>query len=155
MNFLVFVETGAGELEKILSGVKSIVVKENTSELPEEHIMEPGDSLYFLRDNDERVVRVKATVLQVLPFAEGPDGEDISHILKELQPKLQLTEDQYNCWSPKKEAFFVEFEAAQKIEELQIPAEKITQRTRWIAFEEIHEITQEEVKNESRNDSTG
>lgn len=137
MNFLVFVETDAGELEKILSSLKTMLVEGNCPEGPEEPIMQPGDSLFFLRDNEECIARVKAVVVQVLPREAGPAG-DISPMLKELQPKLQLTEDQYNNWSVKKRALFIEFEAAQKIEELQVAPEKITQRTRWMQFEGIH-----------------
>ncbi len=154
MNYLVFLDTRAGELEKILSGVKSMVVKEFDPAQSAGQLVRPGDSLYFLRNNDECVVRVKATVVRVLPTEERSD-EDLSHILKELQPRLQLTEDQYNYWSEKRQALFVEFETAQKIPEFHITAGMATERTRWINFEEVHEVTQEGVKNASRNNSAG
>ncbi len=152
MNFLVFLDTRAGELEKILSGVKSMILKEIDSEKPEEHPAKPGDSLYFLRNNDECAVRVKATVVRVLLCDDSLD-EDLSHILKESQAKLQLTEDQYNYWSAKRQATFVEFESAQKIPEFHITPGKITDRTRWIASEEICQVTEEEVK--EGTDETG
>jgi hypothetical protein len=147
MNHLVVLDAGAGELEKILSGVKCMLVKEIDTDQP---ALNSGDTLYFLRDNAECIVRVQATVLRVLPWKEGPD-EDISSILKELQPKLQLTEGQYNFWSGKKGALFVEFEAARKIDELHIASEKIMQREAWIDFEEVHELTQQGEKNASGN----
>ena len=134
MNYLVFLDTRAGELEKILSGIKSMVVKECDPAQLAEQLVRPGDSLYFLRNNDECAVRVKATVIRVLPSEHGAD-EDLSHVLKELQPRLQLTEDQYNYWSTRKQALFIEFEAAQKISEFHIASDKITDRTRWIAFD--------------------
>lgn len=140
MNYLVFLDAQAGELEKILSGVKTMLVKEFDPEGPEP-VFNSGDILYFLRDNEELLVRVQATVLRLLPSKASPD-EDISRILKELQPKLQLTEDQYNSWSGKKQALFIEFEAAQKIDELLIAPDKLTQRKTWIDFEEVHELTQ-------------
>lgn len=143
MNYLVFLDARAGELEKILSGVKSMVVKEFDPTRPIEQFVRVGDNLYFLRNNDECAVRVKATVVRVLP-SENSTEEDLSQILKELQPRLQLTEDQYNYWSEKKQVLFVEFEAAQKIPEFHIATGRITDRETWIAFEEIHEITQKE-----------
>jgi len=100
MNHLVFLDTHAGELEKILSGVKTILVKEFDPAQTTAHPVIPGDSLYFLRDQDECTLRVKATVVHVLFFTNRV-GEDLSHILKELQPRLQLTDDQTTTGLPK------------------------------------------------------
>jgi hypothetical protein len=95
----------------------------------------PGDILYFLRDV-ESALRVKATVVRVLIFTNNVD-EDLSHALKELQPRLNLTEEQYNYWSAKKQVLLVEFGSAQKITEIHLAATKITDRSGWIAFEEF------------------
>ncbi len=143
MNYLVFLDKCAGELEKILSGVKSMVVKEFDPDQSGEQLVRVGDNLYFLRNNIECAVRVKATVVRVLPSDYGAE-EDLSRMLKELQPRLQLTEDQYNYWSGKKQALFVEFEAAHKVQEFHVVAGRITDRKAWIAFEEIHELIQKE-----------
>jgi hypothetical protein len=132
MNHLVVLDAHAGELEKILSGVKTMLVKEvdPTTACP----LCPGDSLYFLRSKDECALRGKATVVRVL-FFTGSSNEDLSQPLKEMQPRLQLTEDQYNHWSSKKGIALVEFEAAHKIDVIQVASNKITERSDWIAFE--------------------
>ena len=95
----------------------------------------PGDSLYFLRNKDDCSIRVKATVIRVLTFTSNVD-EDLSQILKEMQPRLQLTEDQYNYWSTKKQVLLVEFDRAHKISVIRVAPDKITDRSDWIAFEE-------------------
>ena len=136
MNHLVFLDAQAGELEKILSGTKSMVVKEFDPAQPTAQPVNPGDSLYFLRDNDDCALRVKATVTRVLFFTNNLD-EDLSHTLKELQPRLQLTEEQYNYWSAKKQVLLVEFSSAQKITEIHLASKKITDRSGWVAFEEF------------------
>ena len=87
MNYLVFLDANTSELEKILSGVKTILVKEFDPAQITAHPVILGDSLYFLRDQDECTLRVKATVVHVLFFTNRV-GEDLSHILKELQPRL-------------------------------------------------------------------
>ena len=137
MNHLVFLDTRAGELEKILSGVKSMVMKDFN---PTAQPMKLGDSLYFLRDNDECGLRVKATVVRVLSFSNSTE-EDLSHTLKEQQPRLQLTEAQYNTWSVKKQVQLVEFESAHKIDVIQVALNKITKGGDWIDFEEFCFIT--------------
>jgi hypothetical protein len=140
MNYLVILDAHANELEKILSGVKSMILKEFD---PARTACPPicgGDSVYFLRDKDECSLRVKANVVGVLAITNNSDN-DLSHTLKELQPKLQLTEDQYNYWSVKKQALLVEFESARKINMIQVSLNKITKGGDWIAFEEFSFIT--------------
>jgi hypothetical protein len=147
MNHLVFLDTRAGELEKILSGVKTMVIKELDPAQATAHPVRPGDSLYFLRDNDERALRVTATVTRVLFLTPGSD-QDPTHTLKELQPRLQLTEEQYSHWSARRQALLVEFASAHKIGVIQVAADKIVDRSDWIAFEEFCLVTEEEVVHE-------
>jgi hypothetical protein len=136
MNHLVFLDARASELEKILSGVKTMLVKEfdpaNYPLLP----VHPGDSLYFLRGQGDCAVRVKATVVRVLFFTK-PFEEDLTDIMKEMQPKLHLTEDQYNDWSLKKQVQLVEFGAALKIGLIRVALNKIQDRGDWISFEDF------------------
>jgi hypothetical protein len=140
MNHLVFLDTRAGELEKILSGIKCMLVKEFEPEQSSGVTVKPGDSLYFLRNKDEYDLRVKASVVRVLFFTNNFD-EDLSHILKEMQTLLQFTEDQYNYWSAKKHALLVEFDCAQKIDVIHVAPHKVTDKSDWIAFEEFGLIT--------------
>jgi hypothetical protein len=140
MNYLVFLDTRAGEMEKILSGVKTMVIKEFNPAHAPAHPVNPGDSLYFLRNNDDCAVRVKATVVRVLPTEERSD-EDLAHILKELQPRLQLTEEHYNYWSAKQRMLLVEFDSAQKIAVIHIAPHKITDHPDWPPCEEFSPIT--------------
>jgi hypothetical protein len=140
MNHLVFLDARAGELEKILSGVKTMLIKEFDPAQTTAHPVNPGDGLYFLRDNGECALRVKATVTRVLFFTNSLD-QDLSHTLKELQPRLQLTEDQYNTWSARKQVLLVEFGSAHKIGVIRVARDKITDRSDWIAFEDLSLIT--------------
>jgi hypothetical protein len=140
MNHLVFLDRRAGELEKILSGIKTMLVKEFMPAAAAAQPVRPGDSLYFLRDKDECDLRVAATVVRVFACQAGP-GEDLSQPLKELQARLQLTEDQYNYWSVKQQVLLVEFEAARKIPLIEVAPQKIENRSDWIAFEAFDLVT--------------
>jgi hypothetical protein len=140
MIHLVILDTRAGELEKILSGMNTMLIREFDPAQTTTHPVSPGDSLYFLRDNGECAVRVKATVVRVL-FSTYSQDQDLSHTLKELQPRLQLTEDQYNYWSARKQVLLVEFESAHKIDVIHVAPDKITDRSDWIAFEDLSLIT--------------
>jgi hypothetical protein len=144
MNQLVFLDARAGELEKILGGMKTMLVKESDPAHTTAQPVNPGDDLYFLRDADECTLRVKATVLRVLPVTNDLE-EGLSQILKEMQSKLQLTEDQFNFWSARQQVLLVEFGFAEKIPMIRIASNKITDRSNWIAFEQFSRTKQEEA----------
>jgi len=139
MNYLVFLNVQAGELEKILSGTKSMLLRQFDPDHHAGQAVNAGDSLYFLRNKGDCDLRVKATVSRVVSHTNQLDG-DLSHLLKEMQPKLQLTEDQYNEWSIKAQVLFVEFGSALKIDVIQVALDKITERSGWVAFEEFSQI---------------
>ena len=141
MNHLVYLDTRAGELERVLSGVKTMLIREFDPAQATAHPVRPGDSLCFLRDNGECAVRVQATVVRVLFFTSRL-AQDLPHTLKELQPKLQLTEDQYNHWSAKRQVLLVEFDSAHKIEAIHVASDRIPDPSDWIAVEEIRHITE-------------
>jgi hypothetical protein len=140
MNHLVFLDTRAMELEKILSGVKTMVAKDFEPDPSVGSPVRPGDSLYFLRNKDDCDLRVKATVVRVLPLINCLD-EELSHTLKEMQSRLQLTEEQFSCWSAKKRVLLVEFYSARKIDVVHVALDKITDQSKWIAFDAFGFIT--------------
>jgi hypothetical protein len=140
MNHLIFLEPRAMELEKILSGVKTMLAKEFKHDRPTEVPVRPGDSLYFLRNKDEYDLRVKATVVRVASLVNGLNDE-LSHTLKEMQPQLQLTEEQFRFWSTKQQILLVEFDSAHKIDVIHVAKKTITDRSDWFAFEDFAIIT--------------
>ncbi len=140
MNHLVFLDAQAGELEKILSGVKTMVIREFDPDPAAKQPINPGDSLYFLRDQKECSVRVKATVVRVQFLTD--QLEDLSHTIKEIQPRLQLTEPQYIYWSDKHQILLVEFCSAHKIGLIQVALPKIIDRSDWIALKDFSLINE-------------
>jgi hypothetical protein len=141
MNHLVFLDTRAGELEKILSGVKRMVVRDFDPHQPGAASVAPGDTLYFLRDNEECDVRVRAKVVRVAPLESGPNW-NLAQALKESQPKLQLDEVLYSYWSTRDRALLVEFESAHKIAVIHVAAAELADRSDWIAFDDIRRMVE-------------
>jgi hypothetical protein len=117
-------------------GDHNLVVTDFDPTQPGAPSVAPGDSLYFLRDNGERDVRVKAVVVRVAALVSSPE-RDLAQALKELQAKLQLDEAQYCCWSAREQALLVEFESAHKISVIHVAPDKITDRSDWIVFEDF------------------
>ena len=80
-------------------------------------------------------------------FLDNSMNNDISQALKEMQPKLQFTEEQYNTWATKKTALLIEFGNAEKTASIHVDMQKIKERSSWIAFEEFDLITSSGFKN--------
>ena len=108
---------------------------------PTSQPVSPGDSLFFLRDTDDGAVRVRATVTRVLLQTSSND-EDLTQSLKEMQPRLQLTEGQYNHWAARRQVLLVEFENARKMNVIRVTPNRIPDPSGWIAFGELREITE-------------
>jgi hypothetical protein len=65
-----------------------------------------------------------------------------------MQPRLQLTEDQYNHWSAQQQALLVEFGSAHKIGVISLAPDKTTGRPDWLAFEALDLMAEEKVSDE-------
>lgn len=141
MNHLVILDAQAGELEKILSGMKTMLIKELDPARAPMPLVNPGDDLYFLRNRDECALRVKACVISTL-LVTNDLNEGLSLRLKEMQSKLQLTESQFYEWLAKKQVLLVEFDAAHKIDIVHIAADTLVDRSDWIAFEKFDLVTE-------------
>jgi len=113
-----------------------MLIKESDPMQTRSYPVNPGDRLYFLRDPEDCTVRVKATVVRIL-FISKHGEEDLTHALKEMQPRLHLTEDQYNDWTAKQQVLLVEFGSAHKIDPFQIAAQTLQDRSDWISFEKF------------------
>jgi hypothetical protein len=140
MDHLVLLKMNSGDLGKILRGVKRMIVREVAPSEGPFAAVRPGDTLYFLRNDDEGVVRVKATVVNTYPFEAGTK-KDMPLRLKELQVNLQLTEPQYDHWATKKQALFIEFRHVHKTPLIRIDRNKHMGQSEWISIEDISIIS--------------
>ncbi len=136
MDHLVLLAPKSGELEKILQGVKRMIVQKIPPSQEPFAEVRSGDTLYFLRPSDAGVVRVKATIRNAFLF-QADTEQEMSLRLKELQVNLQLTEPQYEHWVTKKQALFVEFEQVDKSPLIRIDRDKFMTHSDWISIEDI------------------
>lgn len=139
MNHLVTLDARSGDLEKILSGVKSMLVRDLDFENSVTTPIAPGDNIYFLRSNGEKILRVSATIVGVHKCTNSLN-EDLSSFLKEMQPKLQLTEAQFRYWSGKERVQLIEFTSAQKVKVILTSPNKAIEQSEWIVFDDFEDI---------------
>ena len=107
---------GEKVLDKILSGSKTMVVRGAAGrKIPQSRVFE-GETLYFMQKGTKYIC-AKATVKEVKNY-QKLDDKEITRVLEENQPKLNLSDKQKIRWH-KKFLCLVEFENLEEIETLE------------------------------------
>ena len=128
-------KTGEKELDKILNGTKSMIIRGATGrKIPHSRVFE-GETLYFM-EKGTFLITAKAIVKDVQNYVKLTDDE-IENVLSENQSGLLLTEKQKKRWH-KKCLCITEFENVEKIEPLAF--EHQGNMDDWIIVEKIEDV---------------
>jgi hypothetical protein len=126
---------GERELDKILAGTKTMVVRGASGrKIPHSRVF-AGETLYFMEKGSAKI-SARATVRSVQNHVKLIDAE-ISQILAKHQPKLNLSEKQKSRWH-KKCLCLVEFKDAAPIEPLDF--EHQGNMDDWLIIEKIEVV---------------
>lgn len=101
MDHIVYVDADVKELEKIILGTKTMIIRGAAKMKTSYGGVSPGDTLYFVRDTGGNLVRAQATVKDVLN-TDRLTREAASELLRAHQDQLQLTKKEARRWSDKK-----------------------------------------------------
>ena len=119
MDHVVYLDAKANELERLLDGRKTMIIRGATGrKLPYGRVNE-GDILYFINNNAEGVIKAKAIVNTVYNSEKMSSEESIS-LVKENQDKLQLTDAQFKKWAGKRYIVLIELKKVEEIESFAI-----------------------------------
>lgn len=100
------------ELDKILAGTKTMVVRGAAGrKIPHSRVF-AGERLYFMEKGSASITAI-ATVKEVQNFVKLSD-EEITKVLADNQEKLNLSDKQITRWH-KKRLCLVEFESVEEI----------------------------------------
>lgn len=123
-------------LNKILSGVKTMVVRSAAGrKIPHSRVFE-GEKLYFM-EKGTTDVEAMATVKSVQNYVKLSE-EEINDIFVKNMDKLALTDKQRNRWH-KKCICLIEFECVEKIEPSRT-FEKQSNMDDWLIIEKIEDV---------------
>ncbi|EMJ5407395.1 hypothetical protein [Clostridioides difficile] len=126
---------GEKVLDKILSGTKTMVIRGAAGrKIPHSRVFE-NELLYFMEKGTGKI-SAKATVKKVENYVKLTEDE-ISKILNENQPKLNLSEKQKVRWH-KKCLCLVEFENVEEITSLDFDHQG--NMDDWLIVEKIEDV---------------
>lgn len=136
MDHVVYVDAKARELENLLSGEKTMIVRGATGRKLPYGRVEPGDCLFFIENNGEGIVRASATVNTVFN-SDKLSEEHSAALLKGSQPKLKLTAEQTKRWSGKRYLVLIEVMQVQAIDPFAIDRSTYGNMDDWLLVESI------------------
>ncbi len=126
---------GEKVLDKILKGQKTMIVRGAAGRKIPHSRVNVGETLYFM-EKGTALIHVMATVKNVFNYVKLSD-EEITKVLQENQPKLNLTEKQQQRWH-KKCLCLVEFENVQEIEALAF--DRQGNMDDWLIIDKIEDV---------------
>ena len=136
MVHLVYCDDKEKVLEKIMSGVKTMVVRAAAGrKIPHSRVFE-GETLYFMEKGSAKI-SAKATVSSVRNFVKLSD-EEIDRVYADNAEKLRLSEKQKQRWH-KKCICLVEFSGVVSIAP-PLDFEKQSNMDDWLIIEKIEDV---------------
>jgi len=139
MDHVVYVDAKAGELEKILAGTKTMVVRGATGRKLPYGLVAPGDLLYFIRNNGEGKIYARAKVNTVFN-SKALIQEESVRLIEEKQAALQLSPEQFARWAGKRYLVLIGIEEAAHVEPFTIDRSYYGNMDDWLPVGKIDSV---------------
>jgi hypothetical protein len=136
MDHVVYVNAKTKELEKLLEGKKTMIIRGAAGrKLPHGRVSK-GDTLYFTRNNAEGVVRARAVVCSVFSSEKLSEDESRS-LVDDNQDKLQLEPSELERWAGKRFLVLINIEDVREVTPFQVDKSKFGNMDDWLPVENI------------------
>ena len=139
MEHVVYLDTQSAEMENLLIGKKTMIVRGAAGRKLPYGRVNPGDILYFLNNDGKGLVQARAKVCQVLN-SEPLTSEASQKLLADHQDALQLTEKQQQRWRGKRYLVLITVGAIQELEPFQIDRSGYGNMDDWLPVGDIHSV---------------
>jgi len=139
MDHIVYLDSKSNELEKLLAGEKSMIIRGATGRKLPYGRVNKGDVLYFVNNNAEGMVKAKGIVESVLNSDKLSVEESIS-LVKENQSKLQLTEKQFQKSAGKRYVVLIRVSHTEEIQSFAIDKSNYSNMDDWLLVERIRNV---------------
>ncbi|MCJ7658325.1 MAG: hypothetical protein MUO67_04155 [Anaerolineales bacterium] len=139
MDHIVYVDAKASELEKLLDGTKTTIIRGAAGRKMPYGRVNPGDVLYLINNNAEGLIRAKAKVKNVFN-SEKMTKEDSVQLVSDNQEKLQLTPHQKKRWAGKRYLVLIEVSEVSEIEPFSIDKSGYGNMDDWLPVENIRQV---------------
>lgn len=139
MDHVVYLDAKAKEMEVLLIGKKTMIIRGATGRKMPYGRVSSGDVLYFINNNAEGVVKAKAKAKRVIN-SEKMSKEQSVAMVEEYQDKLQLTASQFKRWAGKRYIVLIEVEEAEQLKPFPIDKSEYGNMDDWLPVEDIEGV---------------
>ncbi len=139
MDHVVYLDASAKELELLLSGKKTMIIRGATGrKLPYGRVNQ-NDVLYFINNNGEGLIQASATVESVFN-SDKLTAEESAQLVEHYQDKLQLTKKQIARWAGKRFLVLIGISRVESLEAFQIDRSDYGNMDDWLPVEQIEKV---------------
>jgi hypothetical protein len=136
MDHVVYVDAKANELEKLLSGEKTMILRGAAGrKLPHGRVF-AGDLLYLINNDGEGLIRARCRVAEAL-HSEKLSTEESETMINTYQEALQLTPQQVKRWSGKRYLVLIKVEDVLPVEPFQVDRSGYGNMDDWLPVGDI------------------
>ena len=139
MDHVVYLDTSAKELENLLTGKKTMVIRGAAGRKTPYGRVNVNDILYFINNNAEGVIKGRARVTNVIN-SDPLTPEAASEMIAIHQNALQLTEGLQKRWQVKRYLVLIEVADVQQVNEFQIDKSQFGNMDDWLLVEKIDNV---------------
>ncbi|MCU7496050.1 MAG: hypothetical protein HF314_11470 [Ignavibacteria bacterium] len=139
MDHIVYVEASSKEMNKILNGEKTMILRGASGRKMPYGRVETGDVLYFMNNNGEGVVKARANVKSV--FNSEMLAPEVSMALIEQNQKyLLLSKKQKERFGGKRYLVLIEIENPEEIKPMAIDKSDFSTMDDWLRVGKISSV---------------
>lgn len=139
MDHVVYLDAKAKEMEQLLSGEKTMVLRGATGRKMPYGRVNPGDMLYFINNNAEGVIKARGRVTVVLN-SDRLDKDASADLVEANQAALQLTPAQFKRWAGKRYLVLVTVVDVAAVEPFEIDKSEYGNMDDWLPVGEIEDV---------------
>lgn len=139
MDNIVYLDYKAKELDNLISGEKTMIIRGATGrKLPYGRVSE-GDILYFIENKGDGLVKAKARVKNVFN-SEQLTKKESEELVKQNQNKLLLDSGLIKRFSGKRYIVLITIESFQKLDPFKIDRSEYGNMDDWLPVEDINKV---------------
>jgi hypothetical protein len=139
MDHVVYLDASAQELDLLLSGQKTMIIRGATGRKMPYGRVNRNDILYFINNNAEGLILAKARVKSVFNSDKLAEAESIA-LVEKHQGKLQLSKKQQARWGGKRYLVLIEVSSVKKVEPFQIDKSDYGNMDDWLPVQQIERV---------------
>jgi hypothetical protein len=136
MDHVVYLDAQAKELDALLSGQKTMLIRGATGRKIPHGRVQAGDVLYLINNNAEGMVRARAVVASVIHSDRLSEAESRA-LVAQHQPALCLTEKQVARWAGKRYLVLIEVAGVEPLPAFAIDKSGYGSMDDWLPVEKI------------------